>query len=224
MQRMVRNTLLLIAGASALASQHAFNTARAASPRKEAVEQISAFRGNSSFQEAAFASFRAFEAKLTTHCQAVTADWGSATHVEYSAPATDEDGRIVRASWIERVPGIACGQRRDYRVRVQIADGKGSVIPMLPGTGLSSPDLPEAVGAVEAAVKAYQVSRNNCQVDVLDTQLKSTYLAEEKQPWTELWTVRSCGKKMTVPVRFTPLAQATGTDIDIDPGKITLAQ
>ena len=224
MQRNLRHSFILFAGLSALTTQPQLSPAHAASPRKPASEQITAYRGRPDFQEAAFASFRAYEAKLTSHCQSVTADWGSATHAEYSEPVIDDAGHVVRAAWIESVPGMACGQRRDYRVRVQIADGKGSVIPMLPGTGISSPDLPEAVEAVQAAVKAYQITRNNCQVDVLNTQLKSTYLAEEKQPWIEVWTVRSCGKQMKVPVQFTPLAKTSGTDIDIDPGKITLAQ
>ena len=224
MRRTFRNTFFLLTGFSALALQPLFQPAHAASPRKESTDQITAFRGRPEFQEVANASFRAYESKLTTHCEAVTTDWSNATHAEYGPPQTDEDGKVLRAAWIESVPGMACGQRRDYRVRVQIADGKGSVVAMLPGTGISSPDLPEAVEAVQAAVKAYQVSRNNCQVDVLNTQLKSTYLAEEKQPWIEVWTVRSCGKQMRVPVQFTPLTQTAGTDIDIDPGKITLAQ
>ncbi len=224
MQRNSRNLLLLLAGLSALTAQQQVNSAYAASPRRPAAEQITAYRGRPEFQQAAFDSFRAYEAKLTSHCQSISADWSSATHAEYSEPIMDDEGHVVRAAWIESVPGLACGQRRDYRVRVQISDGKGSVIPMLPGTGISSPDLPEAVEAVQAAVKAYQTTRNNCQVDVLNTQLKSTYLAEEKQPWVEVWTVRSCGRQMKVPVQFTPLAKTSGTDIDIDPGKITLAQ
>lgn len=178
-------------------------------------EVIRAYRGNVQLQGVAEASFRAFEAKLSTHCGEVATHWDEATYVLSGQPEVDDKGRLVRAAWEERVPGVACGRSRLYRVRVQIADGKGSVLPMLPGDGLSSPDLPEAEGAVRAAMRATLPAGNTCAVDVVDTRLRANGLVDSHAPWTEIWTVSACGRRFTVPVRFTPQPQA-GTDIDIE--------
>lgn len=184
---------------------------------------INAYRGNAQFQRVADASFRAFEAGLSTHCAEVSEDWTDATFIYAGTPQSDGQGRLVRVAWEERVPGVACGRSRLYRVRVSIEDGKGSVKPMLPGDGLSSPDLPEAEGAVKDAVRAVLQAHNTCQIDVVDTRLRADGMVNGHEPWAEVWTVNACGRQMKVPVQFTPMAQK-GTDIDIEPKAITFAE
>ncbi len=90
---------------------------------------------------------------------------------------------------------------------------------MLPGDGMSSPDLPEAEGAVKAAVRSVLQARSTCQIDVVDTRLRSEGLVDNHAPWGEMWTVSACGRQMQVPVQFTPQA-SKGTDIDIEPAQI----
>lgn len=185
-------------------------------------DMINAYRGNEQFQRVADASFRAFEAGLSTHCTQVSERWTEATFVYAGAPERDADGKLVRVAWEERVPGMACGRSRLYRVRVSIEGGKGSVKGMLPGDGLSSPDLPEAQDAVKAAVRSTLQGHNSCQIDVVDTRLRADGVVDGREPWSELWTVTACGRQMQVPVQFTPQA-SKGTDIDIEPSKITFA-
>ena len=112
-----------------------------------------------------------------------------------------------------------CAWPRLYRVRVSIEDGKGSVKAMLPGDGLSSPDLPEAQDAVKAAVRTTLQAHSACQIDVVDTRLRAEGLVDGHAPWGEMWTVNACGRQMQVPVQFTPQA-SKGTDIDIEPAQI----
>ena len=180
---------------------------------------INAYRGNVQFQRVADASFRAFEASLSTHCAQVTERWSDATFVYAGTPEQDDRGKLVRVAWEERVPGTACGRSRLYRVRVSIEDGKGSVKGMLPGDGLSSPDLPEAADAVKSAVRQVLQAHSTCQIDVVDTRLKAEGLVDGRAPWGEVWTVNACGRQMQVPVQFTP-SESKGTDIDIEPAKI----
>lgn len=181
---------------------------------------INAYRGNVQFQRVADASFRAFEAGLSTHCADVSESWSDATFVYAGTPERDEQGKLVRVAWEERVPGVACGRSRLYRVRVSIEDGKGSVKGMLPGDGLSSPDLPEAQDAVKAAVRTVLQTHSVCQIDVVDTRLRAGGMVDSHEPWGEVWTVNACGRQMKVPVQFTPMAQK-GTDIDIETAGIT---
>lgn len=185
-------------------------------------DMINAYRGNVQFQRVADASFRAFEASLSTHCAEVTERWSDATFVFAGKPENDDQGRLVRVAWEERVPGVACGRPRLYRVRVSIEDGKGSIKGMLPGDGMSSPDLPEAADAVRAAVRSVLEAHNTCQIDVVDTRLRAEGLVDSHAPWAEVWTVSACGRQMKVPVQFTPMA-SKGTDIDIEPKEIRYA-
>lgn len=180
---------------------------------------VNAYRGNAQFQLVADASFRAFEAGLSTHCADVSERWSDATFVYAGTPERDEQGKLVRVAWEERVPGVACGRTRLYRVRVSIADGKGSVKAMLPGDGLSSPDLPEAADAVKAAVRSVLQAHSTCQIDVVDTRLRADGLVDGREPWGEVWTVNACGRQMQVPVQFTPQA-SKGTGIDIETAQI----
>lgn len=191
----------------------------AAAAPMSSTDVINAYRGNAQFQHVADASFRAYEAGLSTHCAEVTERWSEATFVYAGTPEQDNQGRLVRVAWEERVPGMACGRSRLYRVRVSIVDGKGSIKGMLPGDGMSSPDLPEAEGAVKAAVRSVLQAHNTCQIDVVDTRLRAEGMVDNHEPWGEVWTVTACGRQMQVPVQFTPQA-SKGTDIDIEPTQI----
>lgn len=61
-------------------------------------------------------------------------------------------------------------------------------------------------------------------IDVTNTRLMGGSPVAEAQPWQEVWTVRYCGRKLSVPVRFTPDDDDDGgTAIDIDPHDIVPA-
>lgn len=207
---------LVVVGVCGLASVCAPKIAAAPTTSSDV---INAYRGNEQFQRVADASFRAFEAGLSTHCTEVSERWTDASFVYAGTPERGSDGKLMRVAWEERVPGMACGRPRLYRVRVSIDGGKGSIQGMLPGDGLSSPDLPEAQDAVKAAVRAVLQSHTACQIDVVDTRLRATGVVDGREPWGEMWTVNACGRQMQVPVQFTPQA-SKGTDIDVEPAQI----
>ena len=164
----------------------------------------------------ALASFTAYERGLSTRCDLVVPDWDGASLILYGgSPRLSSDGAIATALWVVNVPGTACGQGRTYRIYVQYADGIRSIRAMLPGTGISSPDLDEdSVPSVARAARARLHRR--CPMEVTNTRLMGGSSVAEGQPWQEIWTVRYCGRKLSVPIRFTPDDEDDGTTIDID--------
>lgn len=175
------------------------------------------------FQTAAEAQFNKYESGLATHCATVTPDWSKAVHRVYGQPQTGADGNLVNATWVEAVPGTACGQTRRYRVMVVIRNGKASMLSEFPGESYASPLLQhDAILPVAGAVAAFQPKGQTCVPDVVDTHLSGTAPAALKQPWTETWTVVSCGKQLSVPVHFVPDEVGPGTSIHIDVKSIAL--
>lgn len=168
------------------------------------------------FHVAAIAQWVTYEAGLATKCPSVQADWAKATHHLYGTPTTAPNGNLVNATWVETVPGTACGQQRRYRVLVTVRSGRAGMQALLPGNSYASPTLERdarfpMIGAAEAFVPAGQ----KCAVDVIDTHLIAAPTAP-KQPWNEVWTVTTCGKRLSVPIRFVPDATGDGTSIQIE--------
>lgn len=111
------------------------------------------------FHAAAEAQFNTYEAALSTHCKVVQPDWSKATHLLYGDAESAMDGNLVNATWVESVPGTACGQSRRYRVLVIIRAGKASVVSVLPGESFAGPQLEnDAKLPLSAAVTAYWLS------------------------------------------------------------------
>ena len=176
------------------------------------------------FHATASAAFTAYERGLTTRCGLVVPDWEQASMTTYGGePVLDADGGLYKALWVVTVPGRACDSRRLYRVRVDVVAGVTTVRGMLPGTGVSSPDLDaDSIPSVSLGVRRHLHRR--CPLDVLNTRLMGASSVGEAQPWQEIWTVRSCGVTLSVPVRFTPDDQDDGTAIDLDPDEIAPAR
>ena len=184
---------------------------------------VGTVRSAPSFHTAAEGQFTAYEASLSTHCAAVTADWSNAMHRVYGTPQTGTDGNLVNATWVEVVPGTACGQVRRYRVLVVIRSGKARVVSLFPGESIASPQLQhDAQLPLSGAVAGVVLRGQNCSVDVLDTHLAEPAPTVPKQPWNELWTVGACGKRLNVPIQFVPDAVGEGTSIHIESKSVML--
>jgi hypothetical protein len=184
---------------------------------------LATVRNAPGFHTAAEGQFRGYEASLSTHCADVLTDWAQATHLVYGTPQTGADGNLVNATWVETVPGRACGQVRRYRVLVMIRSGKASVISVLPGESYAGPQLEhDAVLPLVAAVTAFVPKDQKCTVDVLDTHLVGSAPTASKHPWNEIWTIGACGKRMSVPIQFVPDLVGEGTSIHIESKAVTL--
>ena len=145
--------------------------------------------------------------------------------IVYGTPQTGADGNLTNATWVETVPGTACGQARRYSVLVLIRSGKARVVSLLPGDSIASPQLQQdARLPLSGAVAGVVLKGQNCTVDVLDTHLVGSAPSVPKQPWNELWTVGACGKRLNVPIQFVPDAVGPGTSIHIESKAVTQAQ
>ncbi len=113
------------------------------------------------------------------------------------------------------MPGRACGESRDYRVLVYLKDGQGGIQPLLPGDGWAGPLL-EHDTMVQVTSAATQYTKQQCPVDVVNTHLTGGRPTQEpKSPWTEMWTVHSCGKQFGVPITFVPDQVGDGTSMSV---------
>jgi hypothetical protein len=186
---------------------------------------VSTVRSAPSFHTAAEGQFTGYEEGLSTHCATVAADWSKAAHRVYGTPQTGADGNLVNATWVEVVPGTACGQARRYRVLVVIRSGKARVVSLLPGESIASPQLQnDARLTLSGVVAGVLLKGQNCTVDVLDTNLAGAPPTASKQPWNEIWTVSACGKRLNVPIQFVPDTVGDGTSIHIESKAVTPVQ
>lgn len=84
-------------------------------------------------------SFREYENTLSTHCDQITPDWSRAHKTLYAKPVFDAQGKLVSALWSESVPGLACGEPRNFRAMVNLHDGSMHFFPVTPGTSNARP-------------------------------------------------------------------------------------
>jgi len=176
------------------------------------------------FQATALQEFHAYESRLSTACANVSVAWPQAKYKIYGQPQTASDGNLVNATWVEMVPGTACGTPRRYRALVLIRAGKATVAPILPGESIASPQLEnDAQAPLIAATVAFVPKGSKCPVDVLDTTLSGPAPSQPKQPWLETWLVQTCGKRLNVPIQFVPDVVGEGTSIKIDSKAIMIA-
>lgn len=137
-----------------------------------------------------------------------------------AAPTFDASGSPVSGQWraIARVEG--CGKTRTLTVVYAFGkDGKMIRAALLPGTTAADPRL-QMDSIMYAAMGMSKLTPKNCK----DTKVSDTkFVAFEganappaggtpgRLPWTEEWTVRSCGVTGLVTMHFRP--NATGTNI-----------
>ena len=172
------------------------------------------------FRQAAEQKMAAYEAGLSTSCKDLALQWPEANAKVVRSGQLLTDGQADGTVWEERIPGRACGEARDYRVLVLLRDGKGQMLPLLPGDGWAGPLLEhDTMLQVVSAATVY--TGQKCPVDVVNTHLASGRPAENpKTPWTELWTVHSCGKHFGVPITFVPDDVGDGTSMSVNASKV----
>jgi hypothetical protein len=100
---------------------------------------------------------------------------------------------------------------------VVIKDGRSQVEALFPGHSYASPVLQR--DAVQYASMGANIGEG-CAAEVLDTELPQGEPSGPKIPWVEKWTVRACGKRAVVTMRFVP--DATGTTIEVKPKETVL--
>lgn len=171
------------------------------------------------FRQALQANFTKYESGLTTHCDKVELDWDAAHTQVLQRGTVLPSGQADGTVWEESVPGHACGESRDYRALIVLRAGGGQIQPLLPGDGWAGPLL-ERDTMVQVAAAAAIYTHDRCPVDVIRTHLtEGKPSTNPKAPWTELWTVRSCGKQFGLPVTFTPDESGGGTSMSVNATK-----
>jgi hypothetical protein len=148
----------------------------------------------------------------------------SATYTETSRtvlnpPQVDGTGKLIGGSWLQSVIATGCGTRRQLNVlTLPQHDGALRRIALLPGTTIADPLLQrDAIQYV--MVQAHRLIPPDCgQASVVETRFVefegtplSTVHGSAVRPWREDWRVEGCGKRVIVPVRFTP--DSSGTTI-----------
>jgi len=183
---------------------------------------IDAMRQYPAYRNAVESVMQQYESSLRSKCPSIQADWSQATAHVALEPTLDDQGRIVKAVWVDTVPGTACGQKRRYNAITVFNNGEPTVLPLFPGESESNPVLQrETIPYVRIALFMQDVLSKDCEIDVLETQLPGGHPAA-KQPWSEQWRVDACGKQYWAKVRYVP--DANGTTITVDPKDITPAK
>lgn len=171
-----------------------------------------AIRSSDSYRKAITEIYASYESALSTHCPKVDVNMNTSDAKVLGPFETDANGQIVNGHWKETTEGVACGEKRLYNASVVIKDGKSQVESLFPGHSYAGPQLQR--DAVQyAAVGAG--AGEGCVADILDTALPGGEPSGPKLPWVEKWTVRACGKRAVVTIRFVP--DATGTTIEVAP-------
>ncbi|WP_369934792.1 hypothetical protein [Xanthomonas tesorieronis] len=206
-----RLALLLLGAALAVTSAHA-----------QTSTAIDAMRQYPAYRHAVESVMQQYESSLRGKCPSIQADWNKATAHVALEPTLDDQGRIVKAVWVDTVPGTACGQKRRYNAITIFNNGEPSVLPLFPGESESNPVLQrDTIPYVRNALAMKKVLPKDCEIDVLETQLPGGHPAA-KQPWDEQWRVDACGTQYLAKVRYIP--DATGTTISIGPRDVAPAK
>lgn len=180
---------------------------------------IDAMRQYPAYRQAVESVMQQYESSLRTRCASIQPDWNTATAYVALEPTLDDQGRIVKAAWVDTVPGTACGQQRRYNALTVFNAGKPSVLPLFPGESESNPTLQrDTLPYVVGALSAQGVLAKDCHMDVLETQLPGGH-PPKNEPWDERWRADACGKQYWVKVRYIP--DANGTTISVRPKDIT---
>ncbi len=183
---------------------------------------VAAMRADVRFHAAAEKIFREYEASLTSQCTEIHPDWTRATHQVYGKIATDAQGYLSNATWAETVPGTACGEPRRFRTLVVVREGKAGVDRMLPGESNAGALLEKDARLTLVGAAALHVpnAQPGCRLDVLDTNIVGHKVPVGREPWSEVWLVRFCGRKLEIPITFVPDAVGGGTSFNVEQKKV----
>lgn len=138
----------------------------------------------------------------------------------------DDKGQPVSGAIKEGMRETGCGADRLLNALTLVEpDGSLQTQALLPGTTITDPQLqqdsvPYAAGAMgQMPPGCEQGSVANTRFVGLDGQAPGTLPTPGSQPrpWTEVWTLQACAKRVDVTIHFTP--DQTGTEIRADPLK-----
>ena len=127
----------------------------------------------------------------------------------YLQPSFDAPGKIKTGAWAQGFDEKGCGAQHALKVFAFVKEDKAVVVvPLLSGTTLADPLVQK--DAVYYALNMTNKLNPDCKKPyVQDT----TFLQRDEAfipagmktgPWSERWTVISCSKTMSVPMKFMP--------------------
>ena len=114
----------------------------------------------------------------------------------------------VKGAWVERVAVKRCGSLVHHNIFVRASKVRGLVArPGFPGFTRAALDLQIAVG--KQALRRVLDARPGCKrVDIVHTEVVGKP-RNPRAPWSEVWTIWSCGKLIRQTYEFTPGAGGT---------------
>ena len=139
-------------------------------------------------------------------------------------PAKINAGRITAGAWKETIQQTGCGMTRQLNAVTTVqADGSLQVQALLPGSTMTDPQLQQ--DSVQYAASGIGTMPDGCeQGGVLNTRFVGVdglkpgirpAPSSPPRPWSEVWTLQACAKRVDVTMHFTP--DGTGTDIRAEP-------
>jgi hypothetical protein len=206
---MVRARIAVRALLLAFIILYSYGSARAQDNTPRAYDDI---RSSDSYRKAVTEIYASYESSLSTHCQKVDVNMNTSEAKVLGPFETDASGKITDGHWKEMTDGVACGEKRLYNASIVIKGGRSQVEILFPGHSYAGPQL-QRDAVPYAAIGAG--AGEGCVADVLDTALPGGEPKGPQLPWVEKWTVRACGKRALVTIRFVP--DATGTTIEVTP-------
>ena len=183
---------------------------------------IRALENAPTFRATAEKTFLQYENSLSVHCEQITPDWNQAHQTIYIAPLSNAEGRLTSGMWTEMVPGMACGQPRNFRTLVLIRDGRFNFLRALPGTSNASQvlEVDARLAVLGALLVHHPHEKPQAPFDILDTELFGPALPATHQSWKEIWLIRINGREMRVPIEFVPDQSGSGTSFHVNPNTI----
>ena len=133
------------------------------------------------------------------------------------APIKFDGAEPSEGTWWDRLEAKRCGTIATYNLLVTHRPGEGSrSAPLLMGTTKADPILQRDAKSVAMDTAATAPGKNKCKEHKIEN---TRFQGPEKAPqgqaqpgavaWTELWTLRGCGRNVPVQIRFAPTPQGT---------------
>lgn len=114
--------------------------------------------------------------------------------------------RPTKGAWLYRFKAVRCGETKLYNIGAIVQDEKLTIGLLPPGNTITTPLM--ASNLVPQLKQTSKDSLDCRDVHVFDTVVLSPPPAgpdgAPDAPWTEAWTLRGCGRDITMQVRLTP--------------------
>jgi len=121
-------------------------------------------------------------------------------------------GTEADAAWIERYD-VACDETLRRSAFLQMKDDKVYPMALLPGATIADYLLQADALNIVSTAAVTRLDKECNEASVTDTAVSQAPEAAG-QPWTERWSVDTCGEVQEIDVNFTPSPQG-GTDISV---------